>query len=179
MTASVNVQPIVGESLDPRRAKMLQKLVAHAVNMKPEDVNVTNLGDGGAYGAGGDIPPEIFESEYYQTKVAFEMQKRESIMNHLRHIPGVHVEVNAELNDTAEEVTTSDQARSEGHRAARSRSRRNHPTQFAGAPAGQPGTSSKGPDRQAADGGAGKQERNHERNDRNGQRRRREQKAAR
>ena len=29
--------------------------------MKPDDVNVTNLGEGGAYGSDGDISPEIFE----------------------------------------------------------------------------------------------------------------------
>lgn len=147
VTASVNVQPNVGESLDPRRAKMLQKLVAHAVNMKPEDVNVTNLGDGGAYGAGGDIPPEMFESEYYQTKVAFEMQKRESIMNHLRHIAGVHVEVNAELNDTAEEVTTTVKPDPKGT-LRREVAEKDSSKQFAGAPGGQPGTSSQGPGRQ-------------------------------
>jgi len=149
MTASVNVQPIVGETLDPRRAKMLQKFVAHSVNMKAEDVNITNLGDGGAYGAGGDIPPEIFESEYYQTKVAFELQKRESIMNHLRDIPGVHVEVNAELNDTTEEMTRSVKPDPKGT-AQREVEVSESSTQINGATAGQPGPSSQGPGRQVA-----------------------------
>jgi flagellar M-ring protein FliF len=147
MTASVNVQPTIGEMLDPRRAKMLQKLVASAVNMKAEDVNVTNLGDGGAYGAGGDIPPEIFESEYYQTKIAYELQKRESIMNHLRHIPGVHVEVNAELNDTTEEVALVVKPDDKGT-PQREVETRESTTQTNNALAGQPGTSSQGPGRQ-------------------------------
>ena len=60
-------------------------------------------------------------------------------MNHLRHIPGVHVEVNAELNDTTEEVTTQREAGPERHGAARSRNRRRSSTQNAGATAGQPG----------------------------------------
>ncbi len=147
VTASVNVQPAVGESLDPRRSKMLQKLVAHAVNMKPEDVNVTNLGDGGAYGAGGDISPEIFDSEYYQTKVAFEMQKRESIMNLLHDIPGVIVEVNAELNDTAEEVTTTVKPDPKGTLRREMESEESS-SQMAAATAGQPGPSANGPGRQ-------------------------------
>jgi flagellar M-ring protein FliF len=146
VTASVNVQPIVGEALDARRAKMLQKLVASAVNMKPEDVTVTNLGDGGAY-AGGEVPPEVFESKYYQTKVAFEMQKRESIMNHLRHIAGVNVEVSAELNDVAEEVTTTVKPDTKGTPSRVSESKESS-EQFAAAPAGQPGTTSQGPGRQ-------------------------------
>ncbi|MCI0333741.1 MAG: hypothetical protein L0228_11030 [Planctomycetes bacterium] len=147
VTASVNVQPVVGESLDPRRSKMLQKLVAHAVNMKAEDVNITNLGDGGAYGAGGDIPPEVFESEYYQTKVAFEMQKRESIMNLLSDIPGVIVEVNAELDDTAEEVTTTVKPDPKGT-LRREMESEEASTQLAAATAGQPGPSANGPGRQ-------------------------------
>jgi flagellar M-ring protein FliF len=149
VTASVNVQPIVGEALDPRRAKMLQNLVAHAVNMKPEDVNVTNLGDGGAYGSGGDIPPEIFDNEYYQTKIAFEMQKRESIMNHLRHIAGVHVEVNAELNDTAEEVTRTVKPDPKGT-LRREVDSEETSIQAAAATGGQPGTSANGPNPQTA-----------------------------
>lgn len=147
MTASVNVQPMVGETLDPRRAKMLQKLVAASVNMKPENVTVTNLGDGGAYGAGGDIPPEIFESEYYQTKIAYELQKRESIMNHLRHIPGVRVEVNAELNDTSEELAVVIKPDPKGT-PQRELEVREKSVQSGGGTAGQPGPTVQGPNRQ-------------------------------
>jgi flagellar M-ring protein FliF len=149
MTASVNVQPAVGEALDPRRAKMLQKLVASSVNMSPEDVTVTNLGDGGAFGTGGDIPPEIFESEYYQTKIAYELQKRESIMNLLQHIPGVRVEVSAELNDTREELTRVVKPDQKGT-PRREVEVKESTTQTAGGPQGPPGLSSQGPNRQAA-----------------------------
>jgi flagellar M-ring protein FliF len=105
VTASVSVQPVAGEVLDGRRAKMLQKLVASAVNMNPKDVNVTNLGDGSGYGSGESIGPEIFDDEYMRTKVAFEMQKRESILDALRDIPGVRVQVNADFDDSVEETT--------------------------------------------------------------------------
>jgi flagellar M-ring protein FliF len=148
MTASVNVQPAVGESLDARRAKVLQKLVASAVNMKPDDVNVTSLGDGGVY-AGGDVSPEVFENEYYQTKVAFELQKRDTILQHLRHIPGVEVGVNAELNETQEEVIRSvkpDPKGTDRHVVETTESS----IQNSGATSGQPGPSSQGPDRRVA-----------------------------
>jgi flagellar M-ring protein FliF len=149
MTASVNVQPAVGETLDSSRAKTIQKLVASAVNMNPEDVNVTNLGGGGTFGAGGDVSPDAFESPYYRHKVAYELQKRESIMNHLRHIPGVVVEVNAELNDMAEEVTRSVKPDQQGTtrrevEVIESSTKNNEAT------AGQPGPSSQGPDRRLA-----------------------------
>jgi len=105
VTGSVSVRPVSGESLDARRVKMLQKLVSHAVvGMKPADVAVTNLGDG-SLGTEREISPESFDDEYQQTRVAVEMQKRESIMNALRDIPGVRVEVNAELDRTVEEIT--------------------------------------------------------------------------
>jgi flagellar M-ring protein FliF len=148
MTASVNVQPAVGESLDARRSKMLQKLVASAVNMKSEDVNVTSLGDGGVYG-GDDVSPEVFENEYYQTKVAFELQKRDTILQHLRHISGVQVGVNAELNETQEEVIRSvkpDPKGTDRHIVETSESS----IQNSGATSGQPGPSSQGPDRRVA-----------------------------
>ena len=66
------------KSLDPRRASMLQKLVAHAVvGMRAEDVVVTSLGDESGIGADGDVYPESFDDEYYQTRVAFEQYKKQ------------------------------------------------------------------------------------------------------
>src|SRR5690349_4748639 len=93
VTASVSVKPIAGEVLSPQRAKNIQKLVAYAVNMKPNDVAVTNLGDGGPTGGDGEITYDVIEDEYLKNKVMFESQKKESIMGALRDIPGVRVEV--------------------------------------------------------------------------------------
>jgi flagellar M-ring protein FliF len=104
-TASVSVKPIVGETLTAVRVKNIQKLVAHSVNMKPNDVGVTNLGEGGPGGSDGEFGPDSIDNEYLKTKVTFESQKRESIMGALRDIPGVRVEVNADFNDTIEETT--------------------------------------------------------------------------
>lgn len=103
VTASVSVTPNLGETLDPRRARELQRLVAHSVvGMRPEDVVITSLG--GESGGDGSILPEAFDNEYYQTRVAYEMRKKEQILNALRDIPGVRVEVSAELDDTIQET---------------------------------------------------------------------------
>ena len=56
-------------------------------------------------GGGGSIDPSMFDDPYYQKKVAFEQYKRERIQSILSYIPGVLVEVNAELDDTASKAT--------------------------------------------------------------------------
>ena len=105
VTASVNVKPILGEVLDTRRASMLQKLVSHAVvGMRPADVAVTSLGDSGGIGADGSVFPDDFNTDYYQARVAYEQYKKQSILGALRDIPGVRVEVSAELDDTVEQT---------------------------------------------------------------------------
>jgi flagellar M-ring protein FliF len=149
MTASVNVRPILGESLDPRRAKMLQKLVAHAVNMNPSDVNVTNLGDG-VHGSDDAVSFEIFDDEYLKTKVAFEMQKKESILNALRDIPGVRVEVNAELDKAVEEVTRNVKPDKNSTTPARTVETNEKSSQTTTKGGGQPGPVAQGPTRQGA-----------------------------
>jgi len=103
VTASVSVTPALGETLDPRRARELQRLVAHSVvGMRAEDVVITSLG--GASGGEGSILPEAFDNEYYQTRVAYELRKKEQILNALRDIRGLRVEVSAELDDTIQET---------------------------------------------------------------------------
>jgi flagellar M-ring protein FliF len=150
VTGSVSVRPRVGESLDPRRSKTLQKLIAHAVvGMRPEDVVVTNLGDGGAFSPEGQMFPELIEDEYLRTKIVFEMQKRESILNALRDIPGVRVEVNAELDDTVQSTTRTrkpDPKPVMSHEVET----KDESKQYAGAGGGQPGVVAQGPTRQGA-----------------------------
>jgi flagellar M-ring protein FliF len=150
VTASVSVKPIVGESLDPLRAKNLQSLVAHAVNMEPKDVNITNLGDGGAYGTDGTAALGLLEDDYLKAKVTFEMQKKESILNALRDIPGVRVEVNAELDDTVEQtqrIVKPDKVSATPNRTVTVTEDSNQTTTKGG---GQPGTIAQGPTRQGA-----------------------------
>jgi flagellar M-ring protein FliF len=93
---------------------------------------------------------EVFENEYYQTKIAFETQQRERIWNHLRDmIPGVRVEVNAELDATKEEVTRN--VKPDPKTAPLRESGTNERiTQTTGTAGGQPGPIAQGPTRQGA-----------------------------
>lgn len=96
-TATVSVRPESGEPLNPQRAKMIRKAVAGAIaGLTMDDVVLVNLGDGSI---GGDlISPEAFDSPYFQHRVAFEQQMRSKIESLLTHIPGVQVQVTAELS---------------------------------------------------------------------------------
>lgn len=149
-TASVSVKPIQGESLDPARVKNLQKLVAAAISMKPSDVNITNLADGSALVSGSGVSFDIFDDEYLKTKVAFEMQKKESILSALRYIPGVLVEVNAELDRTVEEVTRDVKPDKTSTTANREVEMKQKSTQSTARGGGQPGPVVQGPNRQLA-----------------------------
>jgi flagellar M-ring protein FliF len=148
-TASVTVRPVSGESLDPRREKMLKQFVAHAVGMSVENVAVINLGDGSGDIGDGDMFPEWFDDPYYKTKVAFEMQKRRSIMNVLRDIPGVRVEVTAELDNMM--VEESRGTKPDKNAVDRSETTsREESTKTVASPSGNPGVTSQGPNRQIA-----------------------------
>jgi flagellar M-ring protein FliF len=104
VTASVSIRPVIGEGLDPTRKMTVQKLVAHAVvGMQVDDVVVTSLGAENAYGTDG-VFPESFAEGYWQTRVAYEQYKKNCILNALRDIPGVRVEVSAELDDKIQET---------------------------------------------------------------------------
>lgn len=147
-TASVSVKPIVGESLTPQRAKNIQKLVAHAVSMNSSDVAVTNLGEGGAFGSEGEITPDIFpDGSLMHTKVAFEMQRRDRIMQALHDIPGVRVEVNADFDATLE--TTQRTVKPDPKPATqRETTRTESSTQSTADNGGRPGLTTQGPNRQ-------------------------------
>jgi flagellar M-ring protein FliF len=150
-SASVSVKPIVGESLTAPRVKSIQKLVASAVSMKPGEVAVTNLGEGGVYGSDSELTSDIFEDgSLMQTKVAFESQKRESIMKSLQNIPGVRVEVNADFNDTIEQTTRSIKPDKAGVTPSRTTESKQESLQTTTKSAGQPGLVAQGPNRQGA-----------------------------
>jgi flagellar M-ring protein FliF len=148
VTGSVNVKPILGEVLDTRRATMLQKLVAHAVvGMRPDDVAVTNLGDAGTPGSDGGFFPDDFKTDYYQARVTYEQYKKQSILNALRDIEGVRVEVSAELDDIAQETVQSITPEKQGT-AVRALTVNEKSTQGTTDGGGQVGATAQGPTRQ-------------------------------
>lgn len=151
VTGSVSVRPAVGEALTLTRREALQSLVAHSVvGMKADDVAITNLGEGGNYGPEGDISYEMFEDEYYKTKIQFETQMRDRIANQLQiMIPGVRVEVNAELDATKEEMTRNVKPDPKST-VLREVETNKTATQSTGPAGGQPGAIAQGPTRQGS-----------------------------
>ena len=98
VTATVSVEPTPGEPLEPRTAKMIKKAVAGAiVGLSTEKVTIANLGDGILLG-GGDSFEELFDDPYYQHRLSYEKYMKSSIENLLTYIPGIRVEVSAELD---------------------------------------------------------------------------------
>jgi flagellar M-ring protein FliF len=142
---SVSVKPKRGESLDAKRTHTLQTLVAHAVvGLRPDDVAVTNLGEGGANDSDAGVPAEVLDDDCCRACVAYEQYKRQSILNALSDIPGVRVEVNAEPAEATDEatcdVTTQRRAASQGAGQESTLSP-------SATPGGRTGTFAKGPSR--------------------------------
>jgi len=107
-TATVSVRPASGETIDGRRAKMIKKAVASAIlHLSPDQVTVTNLADGSTYASGGEISPDSFDDPYYKKRLTFESGMKAKIENLLRDIPGLVVQVSAELDTMLERTTRS------------------------------------------------------------------------
>jgi len=107
-TATVSVRPTLGETIDPRRAKMIKKAVASGIaQLSPDQVTVTNLADGSTYNANGEIPPEAFDDPYFQKRITYERHIQSNIESLLRNIPGLIVQVTAELDTMVDRTTRS------------------------------------------------------------------------
>ena len=95
-----------GESLDPRRTTRIaearrprgRRHAARRRGRSPAWATPSGLG------GDGDVFAESFDDEYYQIRVAYEQYKKNCILNALRDIPGIRVEVSAELDDTIQET---------------------------------------------------------------------------
>jgi len=105
-TATVSVRPKAGESLNMRQVKMIRKAVAGAIaELSPEEVVVMNRGDGSTYGGGEEITSDSFDDPYYPIRLAYEKKMQSKIEDLLRSVPGVRVQVSAELETTLERTT--------------------------------------------------------------------------
>jgi flagellar M-ring protein FliF len=141
VTASVSVQPKLGEDVDALRADRLKKFLAGAViGLQKDSIVVTDLGEGGLYAGGSAMDPAMFDNPYYKDKVMYEQLKRESILRILSPlIPGALVEVNAELDDTATETTITTTPDKTTQVALRSTETEESTKQATGAGGGRPG----------------------------------------
>ncbi len=102
-TATVSVRPESGEMLGPRHAKMIKRAVAGAiVGLGMADVTVTNLSDGSQYGSDGGISVESFDDPYFRNRLAYEEWMANKVKDLLNQIPGVTVQITAELEEVVE-----------------------------------------------------------------------------
>lgn len=100
VAASVAVTPLPGETLDSRRARRLQRMVAgwHP-SLKAENVTITNTGGDETFAGSGDIEADDFEDPYYRARVRYEQYMQSKIARQLGRIGGVRVQVNAVLDE--------------------------------------------------------------------------------
>ncbi|MCA9258737.1 MAG: hypothetical protein KDA61_06040, partial [Planctomycetales bacterium] len=107
ITATVSVQPSGASSLDAHRIKMIRAAVAGSISgLDPGNVQVLNLADGTAFGGGGNgINPEMFDDPYFNTRIKYEQLMKQNIEGLLSYIPGVSVQVTAELDESIEKTT--------------------------------------------------------------------------
>lgn len=146
-SATVSVRPAPGRSLDPQRTKLIRKAVAGAIaNLNIDDVTVINLGDGNTFGD--EISPESFDTPYFQHRVAFERQMQGKIEKLLMHIPGVQVQVTAELSPTLTAETRTIAAEGEATALRESNQEKVIDTQHLNK-GGRPGLVAQGPGRGA------------------------------
>ncbi|MEN0109781.1 MAG: hypothetical protein AAF805_03570, partial [Planctomycetota bacterium] len=108
-SAAVSIQPAVGESLTKLRLRSVKQYVSRSLVVPTENIAVTNLGDDlmAESGAGGEVDPEEFENPFYRTKARFERDLRGKILEQVSYIPGVRVQVNAQLEETSQKRTTT------------------------------------------------------------------------
>ncbi len=144
VTATVSVQPTPGEAIDPRRMKMIKKAVAGAiVGLTPEKVMVANLGDG-TYLNDDSVSSASFDDPYFKTRIDYERLMQSNIKNLLSHIPGISVQVTAELDEAIERTTTT--TTPEGDAAPLTESSQETETTRTNTDAGgQPGLTAQGP----------------------------------
>jgi flagellar M-ring protein FliF len=108
ITAMVSVRPAPGEELTSRRQQMIRLAVCGAIaGLNPKDVSILNLRDRSQWESASGVEPADFSDPYFQTRTTYENQMKQRIEDLLRYIPGLRVQVTAELDDTISAETRS------------------------------------------------------------------------
>ncbi len=104
VTASVTVFPDDPSGVDAFQKSQIRDLVAASIaGMTVNDVKVIQNGVGSGMGPGGRAWPEL-EDKYYKLRLHVEERLRQQIMTIVGMIPGVVVEVTADLDPISEKV---------------------------------------------------------------------------
>jgi flagellar M-ring protein FliF len=101
ITATVSVRPAPGEILTATRERMIRLAVSKAIaGLELDDIAILNLADASQTEGGGELSPDAIDSPYFRAKLAYEQIMKAKVEDVLRHIPGVRVQVTAELDET-------------------------------------------------------------------------------
>ncbi len=147
VTATVSVRPEPGEELNTRRQKMIRKAVAGAIqDLSLNDVTVINQTDGSSLDGGADVMADAFDDPYFQTRVNYERLMKNNIESLLHDIPGIRVQVTAELADTLQRTTRSTKPSGDGV-AMRETGQDEETTSTKTEDGGRPGLAAQGPSR--------------------------------
>lgn len=103
VTAAVTVIPTAGETVSPRRQKMIKQIIAGAkAGLTPEQVQVIDVHHSGNASESSSLELAAFtDNPYLRDKFIYEHETREKILGHLDYIPGVRVAVNVRLQRAA------------------------------------------------------------------------------
>lgn len=146
-SASVFITPRAGEVLDQARARNIRQLVAGPfASMMAEDVKITSsTGE-----VGGDGEP-WFDDAYLQARSELQKAYKRDIVTLLSYIPGVRVEVSANLDNLAKKsLTESSPSEAQPLRSMDEEETEKTSVNDGG---GQPGLAAQGPNRRGLDEG--------------------------
>ena len=152
-SATVTVTPVAGESVNPRRMKTLRNLVAGAfVALEAKDVTVVDAFADTVVGGGGSdsMLVDILDDPYYKRRITYENYVRDQIHDMLSYIPGVRVQVSAELDTTLEKKMRSVTPDDAASATLREKKLETEETRSKAQLTGRPGLVANGPNRQAA-----------------------------
>ncbi|MDA8745551.1 hypothetical protein N9N28_13040 [Rubripirellula amarantea] len=149
-SASVFVTPKPGERVDKIRSRNIKKLVAGPfASMNVDSVQITS--SNGDIGSGGE---PVFDDIYLQARAELQKAYKQQIMGGLDYIPGVRVEVSADLtNKVSETITRTVPGESKALRTQSDRTKEESSVSDGG---GQPGLPAQGPARRGLDEGLAK-----------------------
>lgn len=155
-SASISVMPAVGEMVTAQRSRNLKSFVASAHNIPITNVSITNLGSDSMVGSDG-IGADDFDHPLYSTKAKVEKKLRNELIAQLDFIPGVRVQVKADIDNTLEKRSV--QVNPEEKTAMLKRQETlDESKQSAGGNGGAPGINAQGPGRNGTDATLAKQD---------------------
>jgi flagellar M-ring protein FliF len=108
ITATVSVRPSSPDSLGARQVNNIRAAICGATaGLDPKDVAILNLADNSQFEFSADVNSEDYKDAYFQTRTTYLREMKGRIADLLRDIPGVRIQVSAELDDTLAAETRS------------------------------------------------------------------------